>query len=197
MHSVLHDKYQTETYLSPWLTYVKSILNDRLDITIIPIFNVARKDSAGRLIEQSWQSSMKNMRKYNLYILFKCEFKLETYLLNLPEISEVTLCRFRTTNNKLPIKTGRHEGKDRSLGLRKLSMEGNGLELHFLLVCKCVDHIRKQNIPAYFCNNPNELKFAELMSEPKYTLSVADIILNALPWIRRNVIYLDEIVSLY
>jgi hypothetical protein len=50
---------------------------------------------------------VQNSPKAINYKTFKTEFKYEEYL-NILEIKDATLfCRFRTTNNKLPIETGR------------------------------------------------------------------------------------------
>ena len=55
---------------------------------------------------QNWNSLVQNSPKTINNKNFKTEFKYEEYL-NILEIKDATLfCRFRTTNNKLPIETG-------------------------------------------------------------------------------------------
>jgi hypothetical protein len=55
---------------------------------------------------QNWNSFVQNSPKSINYKTFKTEFKYEEYL-NILEIKyAILLCRFRTTNNKLPIEAG-------------------------------------------------------------------------------------------
>jgi phage anti-repressor protein len=56
---------------------------------------------------------MQNSSKAINYRLFKDNFELENYFNNLEDKDIYTLCKFRTTNLKLPIETGRWYGIDR------------------------------------------------------------------------------------
>jgi hypothetical protein len=55
---------------------------------------------------QNWNSLVQHLPKSINYKTFKTEFKYEEYL-NILEIKyAILLCRFRTTNNILPIEAG-------------------------------------------------------------------------------------------
>jgi hypothetical protein len=65
-------------------------------------------------IQLNWNSLVQNSPKAVNYKTFKTEFKYEEYL-NILEIKDaILLCRFRTTNNKLPIETGRWQNIPRA-----------------------------------------------------------------------------------
>jgi hypothetical protein len=56
---------------------------------------------------QDWISSVHNSPKAFNYRIFKTDFKFEEYFNILDEQNSFLLCKFRTTNHKLPIKKGR------------------------------------------------------------------------------------------
>jgi hypothetical protein len=54
------------------------------------------------------------------YRLFKDNFEFENYFNILEDKDIYTLCKFRTTNHKLPIETGRWNGIDLSISQEKI-----------------------------------------------------------------------------
>lgn len=77
----------------------------------------------------------------------------------------ITLCRYRTTNHKLPIETGRWNDVDRSDRICTLC---NSIsiadEFHYLFNCKYFENERRQMIPQRYFYHPNVLKYRELMA---------------------------------
>ena len=74
------------------------------------------------------------------------------------------MLRFRTTNNKLPIETGRWNNID--LPERKCQLcdkKDLGDKYHYLLCCTHFKIERKTLIDQYFYKSPNTLKFKELL----------------------------------
>jgi hypothetical protein len=57
--------------------------------------------------KQIWNSSIETSPKGGNYKLFKWELKFENYLDILEDKDKFTLCRFRTTNHRLPVEVGR------------------------------------------------------------------------------------------
>ena len=79
-----------ETELFDNVDYLKCVIKQRLEDRFL----------------QNWNSLIQNSLKSINYKTFKRECKYEEYL-NILEIKyAIFLCRFRTTNNKFPIKTG-------------------------------------------------------------------------------------------
>ena len=57
--------------------------------------------------KQIWNSSIETSSKGGNYKLFKVELKFENYLDILEDKDTFTLCRFRTTNHRLPVEVGK------------------------------------------------------------------------------------------
>ena len=56
---------------------------------------------------QEWNSNLENSPKALNYRLYKQMFEFENYFNILENKDIFTFCKFRTTNTKLPIETGR------------------------------------------------------------------------------------------
>jgi hypothetical protein len=86
-----------ETELFDNVDYLKCVIKQRLEDQFL----------------QNWNSLVQNSPKAINCKTFKTEFKCEEYL-NILEIKDaILLCRFRTTNNKLPIETAMAEHSKR------------------------------------------------------------------------------------
>ena len=57
--------------------------------------------------QQAWRETLHNCSKTLNYCIFKETFIFEQYFDILDEKDFLTLCKFRTTNHKLPIEHGR------------------------------------------------------------------------------------------
>ena len=124
MYSVLLRKYNDLSFLSGWVdfvfytlntnglgfiwfyqspeinrTYVKSALKEKLVLQFI----------------QEWHSTLVNSSKCVLYRLFKADFKLENYLLITSRELVKYIVKFRCSNHKLAVETGRYINIDRDL----------------------------------------------------------------------------------
>ena len=107
-----------ETELFDNVDYLKCVIKQRLENQFL----------------QNWNSLIQNSPKAINYKTIKTEFKYEEYL-NILEIKDaILLCRFRTTNNKLPIETGRWQNiprENRKCILCNRSQIGD--EYHYIL----------------------------------------------------------------
>ena len=74
-----------------------------------------------------------------------------------------TLCKFRTTNHKLPIETGRWNGIDRENMYLKCNSRSIGDEFHYIMECHFFTENRIQLISRYLTQRPNILKFKQIM----------------------------------
>ena len=85
------------------------------------------------------------------YRNFKPEFKIEPYITELQPRAYITLSRFRTTNNRLPIERGRWENVERSQRFCNLCT-GNmlGDEFHYLLECTYFTEERKKYLIKFY-----------------------------------------------
>ena len=96
--------------------------------------------------------------------MFKSEFKLENYLINLPFPSRKLLAEFRCRNHKLPIEKDCHLGLPREQRLcKKCDLSGIGDEFHYLFRRNYFVKERRKYIKCKYYNFPSTLKFEELM----------------------------------
>ena len=121
-----------------------------------------------RLIDQflqNWNSTVHDSPKSTCYRIFKTDCKFENYFDILDVKDALTFCRFRTTNHKLPIETGRWQNIPRQDRLCLLCNENCiGDEYHYILECKFFKDMRKQLIPNTYICRPNTLKFSSLFT---------------------------------
>ena len=113
---------------------------------------------------QNWNSTVQNSSKAINYRIFKTQFEFEEYFNILDHKDAISFCRFRTTNNKLPIETGRWRNIVRENRLCTLCNDQEiGDEYHYIFKCNFFSNERKQCIKPYFINRHNTIKFFELM----------------------------------
>ena len=88
--------------------------------------------------------------------MFKSKLEFEQYL-QLERKYSITLSRFRASNHKLPITTGRHQEVKREHRLCRLCDSGEvGDEYHYILNCTFFHEARSKHIKEeYSQNNPS------------------------------------------
>ena len=99
----------------------------------------------------------------------------EPYLEILDAKKDIILCKFRTTNHRLPIELGRWQNIERSNRIikkkkkKKKKKNDIGDEFHYILQCRYFEQNCKHLIPSYFRNTcrPNVLKFKNIMTVTK------------------------------
>ena len=75
-----------------------------------------------------------------------------------------TLCKFRATNHKLSIETGRWYSIDReNRKCLKCNSRSIGDELHYIMQCHFIAENRTQLINRYLTQRPNILKFKQIV----------------------------------
>ena len=162
-------------YTCKWMYKVVGILTEmnRLEIIDNKIFvpsNVLTqvyKTYAREKFIDSWKTRLVNLTKCDLYQLYKVSFEQEKYLSVLPPNLATVLCKYRTSNHKLEVETGRHVRPivprfDRKC--RKCELNETGNELHHLLVCPKYGTLRTRLIPRKYTIRINLNNFLNLMS---------------------------------
>ena len=107
------------------------------------------------------------------YKSIKEKFQFEPYLDILPLNLRVAMTRFRMSNHKLPIETGRWRGIPRNDRIcPKCQNNVLGDEHHFLFECPTFLESRSKLMKRYYYNNPSVYKSQSLfISHNKHTLS--------------------------
>ena len=99
-------------------------------------FKKLYKEKLRTFYNTAWQNKMQTSSKCSLYRNFKVELKLEKYMLVLPPQLKFSLIRFRTSNHRLPIETGRYNNTDRPDRICTLCHSHDiGDEYHYLITC--------------------------------------------------------------
>ena len=89
-----------------------------------------------------------------------------TTVLSIPKIYSVYLCKFRLSNHKLSIETGRYNKTPRNLRYYDICNENVvGDEFHLLFECKnrLMCELRETFIPNLYKCNPSAFKFNHMM----------------------------------
>ena len=158
-----------------WLDFIKDILNE-CGLSYVwndeglHNFNIKwLKELVKQILNDQFQqtllSNMRNSSKASNYILFKENCDFEDYLDILSDKERITLCKFRTTNHRLIIETGRWHNIDRDDRICTLCNAGLiGDEFHYLLECTYFNDDRKNFLGENYCVRPNTMKYKNLMS---------------------------------
>ena len=145
----------TENLNSKWIAMVKDILSSvgRNDLWLnqnnisINNVNIPVKQTLLDQFYQKWHESLNNSMKGKHYCSFKDAIALENYFCILPRHLSSIMVRFRTSNHKLLIETGRWYSID--LDDRKCPLctsNSLGDECHFLLECIVFSKLKGKNI---------------------------------------------------
>lgn len=161
------------------LAFIKSIIDECgcsyiWETNILPNISVLKYFIKQRLhdqFRQNWHTHIMDSAKSINYRLFKPELEFEIYLNILKNKDAITFCRFRTTNNYLPIETGRWRNIPRENRTCNVCNSGKlGDEYHYIFECSVFNEDRKRFLPKYYLRNQNTLKFSMLMSTRKPAL---------------------------
>jgi len=181
VYKFLYKLYLNNVYESPYITFVKTTLQDiglhgiwlgQDNITFSPVwFKEKVKRSLLDNFIQDWYASVDHDSIYLNYRMYKITFAQEKYIHLLPTNLAIKLARFRTTNNSLPVNRLRFENVPRAERLCTKCQVGEiGDEFHYLFCCPYFNAKRKECLPPYFLRRPNAIKFNELFNAKKKTL---------------------------
>jgi hypothetical protein len=120
---------------------------------------------------QSWYRQVDNDDIFVNYRMYKTVFEQANYLTILPFRNVISLIKFRTTNNDLPVNKLRFQAIPRNERIcTKCTLNEIGDEFHYLFLCPAFDEKRQQYIPKYYCIRPNSFKFSQLLSSKRKSL---------------------------
>ena len=168
---------------SKWITCVKNILSSVGRNDIWEYQNELNdgncKDIVKQILidqfQQKWHENLSESSKGIAYYSFKDRIALESYFTTLPKHLVLNMVRFRTSNHRLPIETGRWYDIDLDERICPLCTTGSlGDEYHYLLECPAFKTQRLKYIDKRFYRRPNMLLFRSLLTQED-TESVAKL----------------------
>ena len=175
LYQLLYNLHETGREKFKWIECIKTTLND-IGFSYIwtsqtPLSNIQLKTVIKQRMKdqfyQSWFSAIETSSRGSFYSLFKSEFKLEKYLINLKENQRLLICKLRCSNIKFPIEQGRWQNIPRAERKCTLCNSNSiGDEFHYLFTCsnENIKKLRKKYIPNYYTSNPNVGKMIGLLS---------------------------------
>ena len=173
LYLLLLGEYDGGIHQHKWIHFIKHILisvgrPDLLNKEVIEnpksIKNQISK-TLSDLYVQEWHNKVTSSSKGKNYTLFKQDLNFENYQIKLNRKHCSSLLKFRLSNHRLPVETGRWENtplEDRKCTL--CSKHDIGYEFHYLFVCDHFISDRKKYLSLYLYKSPNIIKFEELFS---------------------------------
>lgn len=114
---------------------------------------------------QTWSTMVNSSTKGITYRIIKVTPKYEHYLSQLLPSCRIIMSKFRTSNHKLPIETGRWVNQAQSERKCLLCDKNEiGDEFHYLFNCTYFKNVRECLIEKYFYDRPNVLKLQKLFN---------------------------------
>ena len=181
LYKFLLCEYNGGIYQHKWIHCIKEILVsvgrvDLLHKEVIEnpkLIKIQISKTLSDLYIQQWHTKVSSSSKGRTYNLFKHDINFENYLTKLTKKHYSALLKFRLSNHRLPVETGRWENTP--LDERKCVLcEKNdiGDEFHYLFVCNHFKSERKNFLMPYFYKRPNIIKFKELLSTENENLLI-------------------------
>lgn len=166
-----------------WITFIKGVLENcgMGEIWLNQTFpsvkclgEMVKRRLQDQFIQQ-WHGKLIESPKASFYRIIKCEWGAEEYLSALDTHHRIILCKFRTSNHRLPVETGRYVRRNREDRICEKCHQGIGDESHYLFSCPFFNDLRRKFIPTFY-NSPRKVK--ELFHASKKTLASLAIFVN-------------------
>ena len=159
-------------YTDPWLAFVRNTLNDLgygefwMNQTVTGSyewFKVIVKLRLGDQFKQKWAQEVHESGKCVNYRIFKVDFGLEPYLLQLSPLLRKFMSKFRCRNHRLPVESARNV--DRLSRVCTLCNIGDvGDEFHYVLKCPAFLDDRKILLRCNMYSRPSAFSFHKLFN---------------------------------
>ena len=104
---------------------------------------------------------------------------MEKYLTLLDRGHRINLTKFRCGNHKLPVNSGRFQGRPRCERICNLCTSNvTGDEFHYVFDCSFFDVERRSLIKPYYLRRPNTVKMEQLfnMTSAKWLTSLSNFV---------------------
>ena len=174
MYRLLCKLDENDMYADPWLLFIKNTLNE-LGYTEFWVnqsvsgssewFRSIVKLRLGDQFKQKWAQEIHDSGKCMNYRLFKVEFGLEPYLLELSPVVRKSMTRFRCRNHRLPVESARHVISERLCRVCTMcDSQEMGDEFHYLLKCAAFFEERKKYVKRNFFLRPSSVNFRNLLN---------------------------------
>ena len=169
-HESLYLKYVRNTLIDIGLPYLWD-LHDFTHVNTLQFKNFVKRQTQDLFLLE-WHNAITESSMYDNYRIIKQTIGQERCLSILPYNCIISLIRFRTTNNSLPVNVHRYYNirRDERICDKCLSND-TADEFHYLFVCPYFERVREKCIPCIYLTRPNYHKYNSLLnSHDKSTL---------------------------
>ena len=127
---------------------------------------------ADQFHQETFESIKKEDSKLRTYGLFKTNIGLEEYLTEIRNVPMRTnVAKFRISNHKLMIESGRHQGSNRHFRPCPFCKDVVECEMHFLIDCPTYNHLRETMLREMMNYNPS---FQYLSRKEKFVFTLTN-----------------------
>ena len=185
MYDTLFEMYTSGQFISKWVSTIHNIFNynglghiwhEKCDGYNKRYIKLTLSNRLKDQYKQDWHSQLTESSKCDTYRQFKTDFTFEKYQINLSTKFRRILAKFRTSNHKLAIESGRYSQIERHRRFCDLcTLDTVGDEYHLVLECTNSEIMknRKLYIARYYRDNPSMHKFVQLMKTTSDNKQVA------------------------
>ena len=181
VYTLLYNMHTNGIHENKYLTHIKSILIEiglpqlwtyqNISNMSISCFKSRVRQSLQDVFIQEWYSHVDNDSMYLNYRMFKTTFIKEPYITLLPTNCAITIFRFRTSNNDLPVNALRYEGMPRTDRIcPKCEMLEIGDEYHYIFTCPFFSTKRLECLPKFYHTKHNSPKYKTLFTTENKSL---------------------------
>ena len=114
--------------------------------------------------QEKWLNEVNTNRFCFTYRIFKQNLNFEAYLIKLPFLHRLNLCKFRCKQNKLPVNKHRFDKNNVDITCKLCNSGDLGDEYHYLFLCNTFNNERKLYLTEYYYKRPNTMKMCELLN---------------------------------
>ena len=173
VYNVLVEGHRNNSLKAVWVACIEKLLNDTGFSGVFRTHEFSSAEWIKRAVrlrledqyKQEWNRLVQTSPKCITYRLFKDTWGMEPYLLKLPPVFRIPMCKFRSSNHKLAIEKLRYTNVPREHRTCHLCNSNQvGDEFHFLFICNRLENERLDCIPLYYITRPNVLKLEQLMN---------------------------------
>jgi hypothetical protein len=175
MYRFTHKLYMQDMIASDYLSFIENTLNEiglsgfwilQENFQHSPVwFKEKVKRGLYDQYIQKWFSEIGTKDIFWNYRMYKDMFVCEDYITNLSYDQCISLIKFRTINNNLPVQKERYANTPRAERIcTKCTSEDIGDEFHYLFVCDFFKDERIEFLPPYYWKKPSALKYKKLFS---------------------------------
>ena len=177
MYCLLYNDTMNRGFTYKWLDYMQLILNQTGNTNIwinqhhiLKFYGNGIKRTIDDIAVQEIRGKCRESNKGRNYLNLKEGWMMETYLQVLDDSEAFNLFKFRTSNHRLPIETGRFNETDYKDRICPKCNSDIGDEFHYFMQCPFLNKERKLLLNTSLFKNPSMANVIDIFKSPDFKL---------------------------